>query len=350
MRLLVACNNVGWSGGLLRFDRLAAALQPWGHEVFFVALGDAPSHKRHTFLPVLTYAEAAGERWDGVMVPGAGFPNPTIERLASFCDNRFGVRVQHILNDPQRRVAFRSVNEAFEPHVVIFNNDHWQPGSFTEFEAERFHMLQGAVDLVRFHPTPYRRHPLVAGRWIVGGLANKNPEPLIASLDRLPDGVSLRLYGPDAHHLAERYGDLVGSGRLELVGLLDEPQLSHFYAHVDCVAMTETMAGWANLAAEALACGVPLVCTRHGTTAFARDGETTLIVDPPSPERLATAILRLREDASLCVTLAQVGREAILDFGWETYGQRLLPLIRCTGFKDYTWAPEFGLFGKWPIR
>ena len=34
---------------------------------------------------------------------------------------------------------------------------------------------------------------------------------------------------------------------------------------------------------EAMASGVPLICTPHGTTAFARDGETAVVLGEASP-------------------------------------------------------------------
>jgi hypothetical protein len=130
--------------------------------------------------------------------------------------------------------------------------------------------------------------------------------------------------------------------------VLDESALGRFYAGVDCVAHVETFAGWANLAAEAMASGVPLVATPHGTLAFAEHEKTALVVPEPSPEALAKAILRLRDDPNLARQLAHAGRERIRSFSWNAYSADLLELAERPAFQYYAWSPDMGLFGKWP--
>jgi glycosyltransferase involved in cell wall biosynthesis len=348
MRLLVACHDIVINGGLVRFDRVAAAIGPWGHELAFVCAADRPLRDRSTEVPVLSFEQAAAQRWDAVMVPGAGFPLASFPRFSRFLAPNFGLRVQHVLNDPSRHDTFKAMNEAFQPQIVIFNNAYWPPGSFIDFAGERFHVLLGAVDPQRFRPATYRSHPLSAGRWVVGGLLHKDPEPLIAALAQLPRNVSLRLYGPDPQNVAGRHAGLLASGRLQLPGPLHGRELYQFYRGVDCVVATETTGGWANLAAEGLASGVPVVCTRYGTTAFARHEATALVVDQPSPAAFGAAIQRLRGDAGLCRRLAEEGREAICAFSWETYSRKLLALLHNDGERHHTCAPADGRFGKWP--
>jgi hypothetical protein len=242
------------------------------------------------------------------------------------------------------------VNKAFAPHVLVFNNEHWPPGSFTEFQADRFHVLLGAVDTRAFRPVSSRSHPLHAGSWVVGGLANKNPDVLIEALGNMPVGARLKLFGHDSTGLAGRFRDLISSGRLELAGPLFGEDLIRFYRQVDCVAMTETFAGWSNLVAEAMASGVPVVCTPHGTTALARDGNTALVLDTPAPGALAASLQRLRDDPVLCAGLAGRARKTVEGFDWKDYARELLRLAEHDGARHYVHAPELGLHGKWPLQ
>ena len=350
LRLLVACENIVRSGGLLRFDRVARTIAPWGHELAFLPLAEAANHERDTDVPVLSYSDASARTWDAVMVPGAGFSDATIARFEALRAPQFGLRVQHVLNDRTLRARFKRVNETFAPDVVIFNNADWPVGSYTDFQARRFHVVPGAVDAERFRPSAYRTHPLRAGEWIVGGQASKNPAPLVEALALLPAGVKLRLYGPDKLGIAAQHADLVASGRLELPGPMDESALRAFYHGVDCVVSSEAHAGWANLAAEAMACGVPVVCTGHGTSAFARNEETALVVDAPSAPMIAAAIERLRGDAALCRRLAERARDAIAAFSWERYSRELLQKLGRDDSDHYVSLPEFGLHGKWPAE
>lgn len=323
MDFLVACHSIVLSGGLLRFDRIAQTIAPHGHRVSFVALGSGEG-ERKTHLDVLDLPTAEARQWSAVMIPGAGFPSKTIAQFATFRRSQFGTRIQFILNDQTRKDAFQAVNTSFDPHIVIFNNDHWPQASFSMFKADRFHTIVGAVDTTHFFPS---KKCNLGSQWIIGGLANKNPVPLVAAVGQM-EGVILKLFGQDSHNLAQRFGDLVDSGRLQLVGIVDDGSLPSFYHKLDCVVMTEMFAGWANLAAEAMASGIPVICTPHGTTAFAHDGETAIVVDDPTPEVLVRAIGRLRSDAMLCQNLSKRGREKIEKFDWLTYCSSLLKLCQ----------------------
>jgi hypothetical protein len=178
-------------------------------------------------------------------------------------------------------------------------------------------------------------------------LANKNPNLLISALKQMAPGAVLRLFGRDPTDLKKRYGELIAKGQLELAGLLFEADLQHYYETVDCVAMAETAAGWSNLVAEAMAAGVPVVCTRHGTTAIARDGKNALLVEPNDPAHLATQLQKLRDDLELCRRLAIEARKTIEPFSWDAYARQLLMLIQPDRRRYYIHAPEEGLFGKW---
>ena len=350
-RILVACHNLVLCGGLLRFERLGTVLRSWGHEIaFLVLVGSKSTQHMHTALPVLSLEQAASMQWDAVMVPGAGFPDETIQRLSTLRGKCFGIRVQHILNDQSLRDGFMKVNETFQPDIVVFNNTHWPAGSFTDFQADRFHVLPGAVDLKVFRPTTYRAHPLTAGKWVIGGQAGKNPEPLIESLLYLPAHVTLKLFGHHSDQLAGKYQALLDDGRLEFLGpLYGDAAMSGFYREVDCIVMTETSAGWSNMVAEAMASGVPAVCTPHGTTVFAVPEKTALVINIPTPETIASEVRRLINDQLLCLRLAEQARITIEAYPWKYYARQLLQLIKHDGDCHYTCAPELGLYGKWPM-
>lgn len=348
-RFLIACDRVAATGGLFRFDRAARVLQQWGHEAAFVSMSGDCTPDFETALPVLTFQQAAEHTWDAVMVPGAGFTEAVIRAFREFRDPRFGVRIQHILNDQTRRASFKSVNAQLAPHVVIFNNLSWPAGTFTDWSGDRFHVLLGAVDASRFRPSAYRQHPLSPGRWVVGGLANKNPDALVAALGSLPDDVIVRLFGNDTTDIEGRHAPWISTGRLQLAGPLGADALASFYQEVDCVVSAELFAGWANLAAEAMASALPVICTPHGTVAFAEHEVTALVIEEPTPEALAQAILRLRGDPSLCKLLGDRGRRRMEQWSWERYARELLKLSVHDGRHHYAHCPEMGIFGKWPM-
>ncbi|MDI3471085.1 MAG: hypothetical protein OJF62_003148 [Pseudolabrys sp.] len=345
--ILIACDAPVWSGGFIRFERFGRVARSRGHSVSFLAFQpNLPRHRQIDF-PIVTFEQAVSKTWDATMIPGAGFDATTIAQFANLTADTFGYRIQHILNDQTRRAAFLAVNRYFRPHLIVFNNQDWPAGSFTDFQAGQFRFLEGAVDTTRFYPAttkPSDKCP----QFVIGGLANKNSSPLIEATRQLDD-IEVRLFG-HAGNLADAHTDLVETGKLQLMGLLDDNALATFYRKIDCVVHTEEFAGWANLAAEALASGVPLICTPHGTKAFAVNNVTAIIMSKATTEAIVTAIERLREDHALRMTLSANGRQAVLPFAWERYTDALLSLMdgdRTT--THYTHAPQLNLHGKWPI-
>src|SRR5262249_51695185 len=105
-----------------------------------------------------------------------------------------------------------------------------------------------------------------------------------------------------------------GPSQDELVALY---QSSHVFV------AAEKKAGWCNTALEALACGCALVCTRSGTTDFARHGENAL-VSWRRPWALRGAIRRLLADAELRGRLSAAGPASAAPWSWSTLARKIL--------------------------
>ena len=327
MKLLVVAERPVLAGGLLRFEHVRRALDRGQDELCFAFLKDKdtasdifPSSAR-----MFDFESAGEEFWDAVMVPGAGFSETTLMALGRFREPRFGLRIQHILNDRRVEDRFKIVNQTFRPDIVVYNNTAWTGYGEQVFAAQRHVTLIGAVDCDRFRPSHDTRS---SGVCTIGGLANKNVGPLLQALDLLPAEFRLVLFGKLPQRIAERSEDpRKESGRLHYTGPLFGDALNDYYRSCDMVVMTEKGAGWANLAAEALACGRPLVTTPHGTDAFARHGETAVICPDPTPQALATAIETLWRDPQLRRALSVAGRSAIEPYSWQEYTRQLIKII-----------------------
>jgi hypothetical protein len=314
-------------------------LQGWGHEVCFIAFSQ--DHQRKSELPIIPYAEAAQQTWDAVMLAGGGWCD---QRLQEMVKPQFGTRIQHILSDQSKRDDFFACNGFFRPHVVIFNNRHWNPGSFTDFGGDAFYYLEGAVDSELMKPAGKRNRN---GKFILGGQLAKTPEPIIDTVRAAGGDLAAHLFGQA--RLNKEWSALVKSGELKLAGQLEDRALPDFYHGVDCVVHAEMKAGWANLVAEAMACGIPVVCTRAGTLALAEHERTALIIEEPTAKCIGEAIARLRSDPALGQRLASAAREHVLQFSWPHYAERLIEMIKTPERSYYYHAPELGLHGKWPV-
>lgn len=347
-RLLVAWFRFTVNGGIGRFLNVARTLGGFGHEVAFVSISDETDHDWPDFPGrVLTLAEARQTTWDAVMVPGAGAPDDQLARLAVLREDCFGVRVQHLLNDPTLLDRFMAANRALAPDVVIANNGHWRVRDFRKLTGAGFHILPGAVDTDTFFPLPAMKPNRPTHRWIIGGFAAKNPAPLLEAAALLPPGHELHLYGVPPLAVREQAATLEHAGRLVMRGPLFGTELAEFYRRLDVFVTSETRAGWCNSAAEAMACGVPCVVTRHGTVDFARHDRNALVVPEISAGAIAAAVRHLTADADLRCRLARHAAADIRAFTWSAYCQQLLSLVNMPAVRSYYALPQLGLHGKW---
>ena len=206
--ILVACTRLAPRGGYIRFERVAHELKKLGHSLTFATLADKQDENWRGKAPIIRLEDAFQRQWDVTMIPGvAGFNNPkTRPILNAFRSPKFGFRVQHLLNDQTRADEFRSVNLAFRPHLVLFNNHHWRPGEYTQFQANQFRRLPGAVDVELFSKIPYRPMPQPGERIWIGGQCQKHPVVMLDMLRRLPENFGLRLFGPEGELASPRQG------------------------------------------------------------------------------------------------------------------------------------------------
>jgi len=127
--------------------------------------------------------------------------------------------------------------------------------------------------------------------------------------------------------------------RVTFSGRVSREELVRLYNRSELVVSPSLYEGFGLPAAEAMACGVPVVATTAG--AFPEvidDGVTGLLVPPGDPAALAEAIARLMDDAALRRRMGDAGRARIEEhFTWrqtalktaalygEVLGQRLSP-------------------------
>jgi glycosyltransferase involved in cell wall biosynthesis len=104
---------------------------------------------------------------------------------------------------------------------------------------------------------------------------------------------------------------------------LPQSRMSWLFSQADAFVSAERRAGWANTAAEAMACRLPVVCTRSGTEDFAIHEKTALVVPFAHPFFLRRQIRRLILEPGLRERLAASGHEKIKEFTWQALAARL---------------------------
>jgi glycosyltransferase involved in cell wall biosynthesis len=157
---------------------------------------------------------------------------------------------------------------------------------------------------------------------------------------------SLELHFFDSSTINHRAGipeDFRCRARVRMDLNVPREKLRLVYGSADLFVSAEKKAGWSNTTIEAMACGLPVVCTKSGTQDFARSEETALVV-PRTSWHLRRAIRRMIEHDELRARLAAAGLEAARRFTWESTAESLLAALETGGT---TGPRRTGRSGRW---
>lgn len=109
---------------------------------------------------------------------------------------------------------------------------------------------------------------------------------------------------------------------------IPQSELAERYGSADLFCDAQSYAGWNNPVAEAMACGVPVVCTDiGGVSDFAVHEETALLVPVNDAREMASAIGRMIEDAPLRGRLRAAALERVGAFDWDISARQLKALL-----------------------
>jgi glycosyltransferase involved in cell wall biosynthesis len=135
--------------------------------------------------------------------------------------------------------------------------------------------------------------------------------------------------GPLRESLEQRCQKLGIANRVEFLGFLDHPSLARHYAACDLFVLPSVLETQGMVAMEAMWFHKPIIVTSAIISAeeLVEPGVNGYIVDPVSPEDLATRMLSLAENAPLCSSMGDAARrhaeayrpEAVVDAVEQSY-------------------------------
>ncbi len=211
------------------------------------------------------------------------------------------------------------VNSEATRHTVL-TSAPWLP-------PERVHLLYKGIELARFHPRA--QAPRTGTLGFAGQLIERKGLPALMAaweqLERMPAQPARRLLiageGPLRPRIEAWRAGLANPGAVELPGFVEDPV--PFYHGIDALVLPSLAEGFGLVAAEAGACGVPVIATNASSLPeIVIDGDTGLLVPVDDPAALAAALARVLSDHDLAARMgaaatAHVGarfdREATLD-------------------------------------
>jgi glycosyltransferase involved in cell wall biosynthesis len=122
----------------------------------------------------------------------------------------------------------------------------------------------------------------------------------------------------------ERTAARIGLDRVRFVGSVPHANMPALYDRADIVLNPSTVDNSPNSVLEALAAGAVVVSTDvGGVRHLVRHEESALLVPPRAPQAMADAVVRLLDDPSLAIRLAEGGRRAVDRFTWPALREPL---------------------------
>ena len=122
---------------------------------------------------------------------------------------------------------------------------------------------------------------------------------------------------------------------------IPQDKMAEKYCSADIFVDGQWFAGWNNPVAEAMACGIPVVCTdMGGVKDFAFHEKTALLVPPKNTEAMASAIMRLISDDKLRNRLKENAIRQMDQFSWDKSAERLEKIL-IDGLKEVSFHKSY---------
>ncbi|MGI8518841.1 MAG: glycosyltransferase [Acidimicrobiia bacterium] len=151
-----------------------------------------------------------------------------------------------------------------------------------------------------------------------------------------PDTTLMVVGGPsgpqgesEMSRLRQQVADLGVGGRVKFVGPLPHGLLPDLYRAADVVLVPSRAESFGLVAAEAQACGVPVVASRVGGLVYVvDDGVGGFLIDGENPELYAKRVGELLDDRDLAAQMGRAATDWAKRFSWERTVRRYLELYR----------------------
>jgi glycosyltransferase involved in cell wall biosynthesis len=122
---------------------------------------------------------------------------------------------------------------------------------------------------------------------------------------------------------AEKHAD-----RVRILGYVDDADLPALYRGATLFVFPSLYEGFGLPVLEAMACGVPAVCSNASSLPEVA-GDAALLVDPHDTDELTSAMVRGLEDTALRQEMVAKGLAQAAGFTWEQAARQLLQALSC---------------------
>jgi glycosyltransferase involved in cell wall biosynthesis len=159
---------------------------------------------------------------------------------------------------------------------------------------------------------------------VVGAVGLRKGSPYVElAAKRLKGRATIRMLGPLDVSPKARAGL---SASVELVGSVPRSQVAEHLAWADVFLLPSLCEGSAAATYEALAAGLPVICTPN-TGSVVRSGVEGFIVPIRDVDAIVNSIDRLIEDRELRLSMSENARKRAQEFDLTSYGHRLVSAV-----------------------
>ena len=203
-------------------------------------------------------------------------------------------------------------------------------------EWRKFEVTPLGIDPQRFPPKPTksadgRFEVLCVGRLVPAKGQHILIEALHFMVNRGGDAcVRFVGDGPDRQSLELLARQLGVADRVFFEGSVNQDRIGEFYKQANAFVLPSFAEGVPVVLMEAMSVELPCITTRiTGIPELIRDGIDGLLVTPSDSDELASAMLRLMKDPSLCRDLGKSGRKRVVAcYDLDTNTKRLAEVLR----------------------
>jgi D-inositol-3-phosphate glycosyltransferase len=159
-------------------------------------------------------------------------------------------------------------------------------------------------------------------------------ESFVRIRHEVPEARFVIVGGPSGPHgdqelerIRARVHELKLESRIEFVPSQPHEEIASYFRAADVLLVPSRSESFGLVAAEAQACGLPVVAARVGGLEYTvEDGTSGFLVDDWAPTAFASAAAKILLDQDLAARLSSGAVEFAGRFSWEVAGDRLLEL------------------------
>lgn len=158
----------------------------------------------------------------------------------------------------------------------------------------------------------------------------KGIEHILSAIAELrTENLRLSIVGTGDHenYLKQQCHDMSLTSVVDFKGFCQRDQLPELYAQSDAFILTSRAEAFGNVFAEAMSCGLPVICSNVGGIPELVTAKNGVLVEPEDIAGIKNAILTLKHSKELREQMGRASRERIMKhYRWPQIAERFLKL------------------------